>query len=166
MKSMTRRYLIVFALAAVQVAGMVVLFSSYLLFYHRGQVQSEIRHADDAALQYIDFTAEKFNAIQWTEEGREFEFDGVWYDVARIEKTDSGYRVVVQRDLFEVLLTQFMKSDLNGAQGLALQLTFAPPESPMDWQPLSAIIFTQHHPESISLYRSCSHECQTPPPRG
>jgi hypothetical protein len=163
---MFHRYLIVSSLVVVQVAGTLALFSSYLILFHRNQEQMKIRQVDEEDLQRFDFSTENFNTLRWTEEGREFERDDSRYDVARIEKTATGFRVFAKRDIFEVLLVRFLNApDDSTSGGLTLQLTFAQQEAPLRVQEMAETRLIDYCNHLISLYRSCSGDCLTPPPR-
>jgi len=78
---------------------------SYLLTMQAKYEAASVIH-EDSSLKTITLSASDFNSLQWTEEGKEFSYEGQLYDMSSLVKTDNGYMLKVYYDKKESHLTQ------------------------------------------------------------
>lgn len=105
-----RRLLIFVTLTVYGMASVGLLGTSWTLF-HKSSFQYLVKKGAFSNLTMLTFTAEQFEDLQWTEEGREFTLEGKMYDVSEIEKVGENYVVNCKHDIIESVVRDFFDDE-------------------------------------------------------
>ncbi|GAB1444864.1 MAG: hypothetical protein KF860_12155 [Cyclobacteriaceae bacterium] len=89
-------------------------FDSNLVLLHQAAYQSYVTMADTSELTVLHFSEEEFERLNWTEKGREFQWQEKMFDISSIEKNDDGYRVTCKHDVVESFVVKALTPLKNG----------------------------------------------------
>src|SRR5579871_5960796 len=151
--------LITLALYASIITGV----SSYFSFFHKASFQQIIKTSDHDELTVLHLTSKEFSALEWEDQGKEFEYQGKMYDVAKVETTPTGYLIHCENDVLEDLFLNWMKSETKSKSNGMAQVQFCSPviKCCFTFELASTKFF--HYDDAI--YSSIIPESVTPPPR-
>ncbi|MGE0588307.1 MAG: hypothetical protein AB7O48_07005 [Cyclobacteriaceae bacterium] len=107
---MLRRLLIFVTLAVYGMASVGLLGTSWTLF-HKTSFQYLVKEGAFSNFTTLTFTPEQFEALQWTEKGREFTLDGKMFDISEIERVGDNYVVKCKHDVIESVVRDFFDDD-------------------------------------------------------
>jgi len=162
---------------------MLLYAGGYHLAYHiyqfglKSEMKSYILHHQDAGLGELIFINTdnghiKDNQFQWEEEGEEFRYGGIYYDVISISKTTQGLRISCLKDRAENSLeTQIIsirqKEHANKKNASSSQFKFQPfcqSDTKQVFKLARVLGFIGTNFTNIGL-PSTAKEIQLPPPR-
>lgn len=105
-----RRLLIFVTLMVYGMASVGLLGTSWTLF-HKTSFQYLVKEGAFSNFTSLTFTPEQFEALQWTEKGREFTLDGKMFDISEIERAGDNYVVKCKHDVIESVVRDFFDDD-------------------------------------------------------
>lgn len=162
--SVTTRSFLLALLAIPYLLVVLGVLSSYVVFYHRLSFQAVVASSSKEELKTLVLPTSEYEKLRWTEEGKEFEYRGKMYDVAKVEKKAANYVITCENDSMEDLFVNWLKSVSKSKAKLIPQIQFSQPTEKLEFH---AFIKTseKNGQAPCNFYSSFLAEIVPPPPR-
>ena len=139
-------------------------FSSYVALYHRFSFQASVMNSHESDLKTLSLSVAEYQKIEWTEEGKEFEYGGKMFDVAKVEQQGKNYLVTCENDALEDLFVNWMKSAGKTKSKVIPQIQLSQPIEEIEIK-VSSSSSGKIGPALNDFYSFFLEEIIPPPPR-
>jgi hypothetical protein len=101
--------------------------SNFIAFYHRYSFQAQVIISQQEDLKILALSASEYKKINWIEDGKEFEYFGKMYDVAKMERQGSNYMISCENDSLEDLFLSLWKAAGKSKSKMIPQIQISQP---------------------------------------
>lgn len=164
MRSVTIQRFIVTLLMIPYLLVVLGVLSSYVALYHRFSFQAHVTNSQQADLNTMTLSVAEYQKIKWTEEGKEFEYGGKMYDVAKIARQGADYVITCENDSIEDLFVNWLKSAGKSKSKTIPQIQLSQSIGEIEIKaPINSV--DKVRPVLNNFYSSFRAEIIPPPPR-
>lgn len=142
----------------------------YWTILHQATYRLRVRRGDFDKLTTFHFTEKEYQELDWERKGEEFELDGNMYDIASVEKTETGYTVQCKHDKAETLVKKLLnsKKEKRKRSPTKKRPTLKYISKYIDGQEaFSALVLTKLQRQFLGLepfYKNLFQDIESPPP--
>lgn len=142
----------------------------YWTILHQATYRLRVRRGEFDKLTTFHFTDKEYDDLEWERKGEEFELDGKMYDIASVEKTETGYTVKCKHDEAETLVKKLLnsKKDKRKSSSSKKRPNLKYTSKYIDGQEaFSALILTKLQRQFLGLepfYKNIFQDIESPPP--